>query len=139
MQVDDCIFCKIVSGQLPCAKVYEDQQVLAFLDIGPISPGHTLVIPKFHAQRLTDCPADTVAAVGQKVGAIARAVLEATRVNDFNLLCNNGPHAGQVVPHVHFHIIPRRESDGLLGSWPAGSYAEGEMAALAQDIAARVD
>ena len=112
MSADDCIFCKIIAGQIPSEKIYEDEVIYSFLDIGPISDGHTLVIPKKHFERLDQCPAEILGQVGCGLGKIAKAVAEAMDCDGYNLLCNNGKAAGQVVTHVHVHIIPRYMSEG---------------------------
>jgi histidine triad (HIT) family protein len=134
MEAKDCIFCKIVGGQIPVAKVYEDDAVLAFLDIGPVSTGHTLVIPKVHYGTVDECPADVLTDLVQPICRIAKAVVAATRCDGYNVLCNNGPAAGQVVHHVHFHVIPRTKGDGVFNHWPASEYPEGRMEATAAAI-----
>lgn len=116
----DCIFCKIVTGAIPCHKVYEDDAVLSFLDVGPLSRGHTLVIPKAHHVTLADTPPDLAGRCMAAVAKLGPAVAKATGVAGWNVLQNNGAVAGQVVMHVHFHIIPRREGDGLGYRWPTG-------------------
>jgi histidine triad (HIT) family protein len=115
----DCIFCKIAAGEIPCTRVYEDDVCLAFMDIGPIAPGHTLVIPKVHVERLADLPADTAAHIARRLGPLAAAVQGAMDAAGVNLLQNNGTAAGQQVPHLHYHLIPRRPNDGLGFRWPA--------------------
>ena len=140
----DCIFCKIIAGEIPSARVYEDEHCLAFMDIAPLQPGHTLVIPKDHHELMTDMPAETMAAVGRVLPRAARAVMAASGAEGFSILQSNRAVAGQVVPHVHVHIIPRRNADGLGFRWNAGQYAEGEMddwrsriaAALEEDVEA---
>jgi histidine triad (HIT) family protein len=123
----DCIFCKILAGEIPSARIYEDDDVLAFLDIEPLAPGHTLVIPKDHHEQLTEMPADTMASVGHVLPKLARAVRAATGAEGLNILQCNAACAGQTVDHVHYHIIPRRPEDGLGYRWNSASYAEGEM------------
>ncbi len=134
MSSDDCVFCKMVAGQIPVAKIYEDKVVLAFLDIGPVSDGHTLVIPKKHFTKLHECPADILAEVGARLGKIGGAVADAMGAEGYNLLCNNGRAAGQVVEHLHFHIIPRNSGDGVFNSWPAYKYPEGKIEQIAAKI-----
>ena len=129
-----CVFCKIVAGAIPSSKVFEDERCLAFLDIGPLAPGHVLVFPKTHADRLWEVAPETASAIGAQLPRLARAVMEATGAAGCNILQNNGEVSGQVVEHVHFHIIPRRAADGLPYSWPAGSYGEGEMASMQRKI-----
>ncbi len=131
---DECIFCKISQGDIPAGKVYEDERVLAFLDIGPVSEGHCLLIPKEHYRRLEDCPADTLAALGSSIGRIARAIVAATDAEGYNVLSNNGRCAGQLVEHVHFHIIPRRTGDGFCIPWPAKEYPRGRADQLLRKI-----
>lgn len=123
----DCIFCKIVAGDIPCSRVYEDDQVLAFLDIGPLASGHTLVIPKRHARLITELSADESAALFGQVPRLAQAVLASTGAEGLNVLQNNGGCSGQEVPHVHVHLIPRAPGDGLGYRWNAGSYDDGQQ------------
>jgi histidine triad (HIT) family protein len=134
MSADDCVFCKMVAGQIPVAKIYEDQVVLAFLDIGPVSDGHTLVIPKQHFEKLGDCPPELLAQVGSRLGKVAKAVVSAMSSDGYNVLCNNGRAAGQLVEHLHFHIIPRNIGDGVFDRWPAYEYEKGKI----EQIAAKV-
>ncbi len=126
-----CIFCRIVAAEIPSAVVYEDDAVLAFLDIGPLAEGHLLVIPRQHAAQLTDLSADATARLGSVLPRMGRALLHVTGAAGFNVLINNGSVAGQVVPHVHVHLIPRRESDGLGYRWNAGKYMTGRAEQLA--------
>jgi histidine triad (HIT) family protein len=116
----DTIFGRIIAGQIPCHKVYEDDRVLAFLDINPLTRGHTLVIPKEPAETLDKLSDDSAAALGRVLPRICRAVIEATGVTQYNVLENNGAGAHQAVLHVHFHVIPKPNADGGLGIvWPA--------------------
>jgi len=131
---DDCIFCKIVAGEIPSVKVYEDSVVLAFMDIGPISDGHTLVIPKEHVEKLHHCNPELMAQVGQAVVKVANAVSKAIPSDGYNVLCNNGISAGQLVDHMHFHIIPRNTDDGVFNRWPAYEYPQGKAQKLAEKI-----
>ena len=139
MNKDDCIFCKIASGTMPSTKVYEDDQIIAFLDIGPISDGHTLVVPKQHYEKLHKCPAELMAKIGLCIGRIAGAVAEATNAEGYNVLCNNGRAAGQLVDHLHFHIIPRHSKDGVFNRWPAYTYPEGKIAEIADGILKKLE
>jgi histidine triad (HIT) family protein len=113
------IFDKILSGEIPSHKVYEDEHVLAFLDIGPLSDGHTLVIPKERKVRLDQLSDESAAAIGRVLPRLCRAVMRATGATDYNILQNNGSAAHQVVMHVHFHIIPKFGREGLGLLWPA--------------------
>ncbi|MFA5554104.1 MAG: HIT family protein [Phycisphaerae bacterium] len=134
MGAKDCIFSKIVSGEIPSVKVYEDEAVLAFLDINPISDGHTLVIPKQKFIRIDDCPPEILAQLCSKLGKIAKAVAAATGCDGYNVLCNNGRAAGQLIDYVHFHIIPRKAGDGVFNKWPKYTYPPGVIDKIAQKI-----
>ncbi len=134
MSAEDCIFCEMTAGEIAVAKIYEDDVVLAFLDIGPVSDGHTLVVPKAHFGRLHECSADVLAGISNCIGRIAQAVVSAVDAEAYNVLCNNGTAAGQLVEHVHFHIIPRNSGDGVFDRWPAYKYRQGR----AEEIAARI-
>jgi histidine triad (HIT) family protein len=134
MSADDCLFCKMVAGQIPVTKIYEDRTVLVFLDIGPISDGHALVIPKQHFEKLHDCPAEILGQVFSRLGEIAGAVAAAMDSDGYNLLCNNGRAAGQLIEHLHFHIIPRNTGDRLFSRWPSYEYEEGKIYEIAGTI-----
>ena len=114
------IFDKIIAGEIPCHKVFEDQHVLAFLDIMPLSLGHTLVIPKERKAQLHQLSDESSAAIGRALPRLCRAVLSATGASAYNVLQNNGSAAHQAVFHVHFHIIPKIGSQGLGVGWNAG-------------------
>ncbi len=134
----ETIFHKIVSGELPCHKVYEDDQVLAFLDVFPLSKGHTLVIPKVHAETLDQLDDEHAAAIGRVLPRIARAVKKVSGAEAYNILQNNGALAHQAVMWLHFHIIPKFEDGSGLGvNWPAGKLGD-EGAELAAAIAAEI-
>lgn len=117
----NCIFCKIIAGQIPCHKLYEDDRVLAFLDIGPLSQGHCLIIPKEHYTTIDQMPADLACACAAVLPKLSKAIITATGAAGWNVLQNNGAIAGQEVNHVHFHIIPRTDDDGLGYRWLAGT------------------
>ena len=123
-----CIFCAIAAGEVPSFKVYEDDLVLAYLDINPFSRGHTLVIPKGHAAGILDVDDETLSALVLRVKKVAAHVKEVLGCDGFNILQNNGAAAGQTVPHLHFHIVPRRGEGGGI-SFTSG---KGDMAALAK-------
>ncbi len=122
----DCIFCKIVEKKIPSAIVYEDKHSLAFLDINPLNPGHTLVIPKKHYETIADIPEKDLVELAKAVRKVAIAVEKATGAQGLNVTQNNGKAADQLVPHSHFHIIPRFEGDGLFSRWETKKYKEGE-------------
>ncbi|MCW5801487.1 MAG: HIT family protein [Deltaproteobacteria bacterium] len=133
----ETIFSKILRGEIPCHKVYEDDQVLAFLDINPISRGHTLVIPKESAATLDQLSDEASAAIGRVLPRLARAVLAVTGAPAYNVLQNNGASAHQAVFHVHFHIIPKHADGSGLGiGWPSGKLDDGS--ALAAQIAGKL-
>jgi histidine triad (HIT) family protein len=134
MSGQDCIFSKIVAGQIPAQKVYEDDVVLAFLDINPISDGHTLVIPKKKYERMDDCPAEFLGQLCSRLGRIAQAVVAAMDAEGYNVLCNNGRAAGQLIDYVHFHIIPRKSGDGVLAKWPQHPYPQGRIEEIAERV-----
>ena len=134
MSQPDCIFCKIVAGQIPSTKIFENEHVLAFLDVGPVTDGHLLVIPKTHCRRLDQMGPKTMVEVTVVLPALAGAVQQAAGADGYTLLCNNGVAAGQVVEHVRFHIIPRKTGDGLFSHWPAQQYPDGRAAAVAEKI-----
>ncbi|HEU5058244.1 MAG TPA: HIT domain-containing protein [Kofleriaceae bacterium] len=133
------VFGKILRGEIPCHKVYEDDQVLAFLDINPLSRGHVLIIPKEAAATLDALSDDSAAAIGRVLPRIARAACAAAGTREFNVLQNNGPGAHQAVMHVHFHIIPKTaEGRGLGIGWKPQTLEDAEARKLAADIAARI-
>lgn len=135
----ETIFSKIIRGEIPCHKVYEDQHVLAFLDIAPLSRGHTLVIPKEPATTVDQLSDESAAAIGRVLPRISRAVLKATGATAFNILQNNGAAAHQAVFHVHFHIIPKFDNGTGLGiRWDAQTFDHAAGALLAKDVAAKI-
>ena len=133
--MSDTIFSRIIRGEIPCHKVYEDEKVLAFLDVGPLSKGHTLVIPKEAKATLDQLSDESAAAIGRVLPRLCRAVLKATGATAYNVLQNNGAAAHQAVSHVHFHIIPKFAGTGLGIDWPAGKLDGARGQALAQEIA----
>lgn len=133
------IFDKILDGSIPCHRVYEDDKVLAFLDIGPLSDGHTLVIPKERKAHLHELSDDAAAAIGRVLPRVARAVLAATGATAYNVLQNNGSEAHQAVFHVHFHIIPKVGAKGLEFGWRSQKFDHADGAALAAKIREKLD
>ena len=111
---NNCVFCAIAAGEIPSFKVYEDDIVLAYMDINPFTKGHVLVIPKEHTEGLLDTPDTTLAAVIARVKKIAAHIKTALPCDGFNILQNNGESAGQTVKHVHFHIVPRYGSEPIV-------------------------
>jgi histidine triad (HIT) family protein len=135
----DTVFGKILRGEIPCHKVYEDERVLAFLDINPLSAGHTLVIPKEPAETMGAISDESAAALGRVLPRLCRAVVAVTGVPEYNVLENNGRRAHQAIPHVHFHIIPKPNArEGLGVGWPMSAFDHQAGAALAARIAAAI-
>ncbi len=126
----DNIFTKIIDGEIPCHKVYEDKHVLAFLDVGPLSKGHTLVIPKERKAALHELSDESAAAIGRVLPRLCRAVMQATGTDAYNVLQNNGSAAHQAVFHVHFHIIPKFSDAGLQMSWAGGTLDDDDATRL---------
>ena len=132
--MDDCLFCKIVEGKIPAAKVYEDANVICFLDIMPANKGHCLVVPRKHSQNLTEIDEDDLFAVMQATKKVARALSLCFGNGSFNLVMNNGKEAGQVVNHTHVHLIPRFQKDRLRLKWSHLKYEDKEMNDVAEKI-----
>lgn len=136
---EDCVFCKIVRGDLPCSRLFEDDRVLAFLDIAPWNKGHSLIIPKEHHNSITTVPTaflDRMMAIAPALGA---ALMRAADADGFNLLLSNGPCAGQVVPHAHLHVIPRHPDDGLhMPARNVGYESDQEKESLVADVKKRL-
>ena len=131
----ETIFSKILSGEIPSYKVYEDELVYAFLDIGPLSPGHTLVIPKEAVATLDMLSDESSAAIGRVLPRLCRAVMAATGTKEYNVLQNNGSTAHQAVMHVHYHIIPKPNAESGLGvGWPSTTLEQNDAQALAKAI-----
>lgn len=137
--MSDTIFSKIIAGEIPCHRVYEDEHVLAFLDIGPLAEGHTLVIPKEAAATLDQLSDEASAVIGRVLPRVCRAVMQATGATAYNVLQNNGATAGQEVMHVHFHVIPKTGSGGLQKSWTPGVIDHAKGAALAERMRGMMD
>ena len=136
---ENCIFCKIVAGEIPCARVYEDEHVLAFLDINPIAQGHTLVVLKEHYPTLLDVPPNEGESLIRAMRLVAGGLLGATKAGGFNCIQNNFHCAGQMVFHAHWHLIPRFDNDGL-PDWPGGRYADNAaMQQLARSISVHIN
>ena len=125
----DCVFCKIVSGEIPCLKVYEDEAALAFMDIAKDVDGHILVVPKKHCGSILDCDTETLNAVAQAVQKVSKHLTSACGYEGVNLLNASGACAGQSVPHFHIHIIPRKPGDGL-DAWPKFDGAKEDIRAV---------
>lgn len=137
----NCIFCKIVEGSIPAAKVYEDEYVLAFLDLSQVTEGHTLVIPKKHIENIFSMDSETASQYFEKVPFIANGVKEAFNVEGVNLLNNSGQVAGQTVFHYHMHILPRYgKNDGFDVKWTTHieNYTNEQLKAIADSIGNKI-
>ena len=130
----DCIFCKIIAGDIPCFKLHEDGNTIAFMDINPVNPGHALIVHKAHHRDLFDIPAENIAAVTQTAQNVAKAVQATLLPPGMNLLQCNGPAAKQSVLHFHMHVIPRHMEDGLTMNWELVQGDIEEIGALAERI-----
>lgn len=134
----DCIFCKIVAGEIPCFKLYEDDTSLAFMDINPANPGHALAIVKEHWENLHEIPDEALAGVAQTAKRVARATQAVVAPDGINLVQANGPGAMQSVPHFHFHVLPRQTGDDLSLNWGHNPGDMDEVKALYEKISAAI-
>lgn len=132
--MSDCIFCKIVEGKIPSTKLFEDDSAIAILDINPITIGHSLYISKGHYATLLDVPEGKLAGITRNLQKVVSALLKATGCEGFNIIQNNTRCAGQLVPHLHFHLIPRKPGDSIHFNWQIGTYQKEESRKLAEDI-----
>ncbi|MEI6972223.1 MAG: HIT family protein [bacterium] len=132
---ENCVFCKIVAGTIPSTKVYEDDSVLVFMDISPVTKGHALVVPKAHHDPITAVPLVLLQQVIAVVQKVAKAQVYALKADGINVTQANGEIAGQVIPHVHFHVIPRLKSDPHTWHMPQLKYdSDAEMKQYAELI-----
>ena len=139
--MSDCIFCSIIKGDIPCAKVYENEHVLAFLDISQVTKGHTLVIPKIHKENVYELTPDIARHVFEAVPKIAKAIKEEYNPIGLNTLNNNGEHAGQSVFHFHMHLIPRYgKEDGFGAVWKThtSEYTKEDLQEISSSIAKHI-
>ena len=139
MQDPNCPFCKIVSGEIPSKKVYEDESFLAFLDINPANAGHTLIIPKQHYQTIISIPEDDLFGLMKVIKRLASAVRETMVAEGLNIHQSNGTVAGQIIPHLHFHLIPRFKDDGFGFGWPHKQLPDEEMEVTRKKLAEKMD
>jgi histidine triad (HIT) family protein len=121
-QDSHCVFCKIVRGEIPSARVLETDHAVVFLDINPLNPGHTLLVPRAHHAQLAELPEEIAAHAGSLLPKLCRAVRAATNAEGLNVIINNGAIAGQTIDHCHWHIIPRFANDSVHWPWPQGKY-----------------
>lgn len=133
----DCIFCQIIDNDIPSYKVYEDENVVAFLDILPISPGHVIIAPKEHVANLEDLSDEMLCAMTKTFKKIGKAMTDGLDAKGYSVLLNNKSAAQQHVPHVHFHVVPRAEGDGL-ERWPQSGYDEGQAEFYQQKIKSKL-
>ena len=131
--MEECLFCKIVKGELPSSKIYEDEYTLAFLDLFPVNKGHSLVISKEHYKNIFDVPEESLSKISSVMKNVADAVKNGVNADGISIAQSNGKDAGQVISHIHFHVMPRFKNDGLK-LWPQGKYEEGEMDKFKEDI-----
>lgn len=129
----DCIFCKIVNYEIPGEIIYEDEKIMAFLDLHPAVKGHALLIPKVHCENFLALPDDLITYLFHRAKEIAPAIMKGSHADGFNIGINNGSSAGQVIFHCHIHLIPRHQNDGLT-NWQGSDYAEGEMKFFGEEI-----
>jgi len=135
--MNDCIFCKIVNKKIPCHKIYENKKILAFLDINPVNPGHTLIIPKKHYETILNVDDETLKELAIAIKKISSAVYNGLKLKGFNIGINQFKVAGQIVPHLHVHIIPRKENDGIR-LWPTREYENKEERKRVQEKITRL-
>lgn len=133
--MNDCIFCKIVKGEIPAHKIYEDKNTLAFLDITPVNIGHTLVIPKEHHINIYETPEELISDMMKTVKRISKAIKSGLQVDGINVHMNNDPAAGQIIFHSHMHVIPRIKDDNFTNWKGKRSYQEGEKELVVKKIA----
>ncbi len=129
----DCLFCKIIKGETPSTKIYEDDDSYAFLDISPVNSGHVLLVPKKHSRNLFDTDDETLRQLAPTLKKLTNAIKAGTNADGINIHINNEPAAGQVIFHLHMHIIPRYPNDGLR-LWKGKEYSEGETEEVAEKI-----
>lgn len=128
-----CVFCKIISGELPSHKVYEDEFILAFLDINPVNPGHTLIVPKKHLVNIEETSEEILARLIKTAKKVGASLKKNLGMAGYNIQINNDPVAGQIVAHLHFHLVPRLDNDGLK-LWPQKKYRPGEAEEILKKI-----
>jgi len=136
--MSDCIFCQIINKVIPAEFVYEDDDMVAFLDVNPVHPGHALVMPKQHVEKFVDVSPENCKAIAGVIQKIMKSLTGDLGYDGVNLIQNNGAAAGQIVPHLHFHVIPRKSGDGF-AHWHGQGYANGEAALWAAKMRAALE
>jgi histidine triad (HIT) family protein len=129
-----CVFCRIIRGEIPSARVLETDHAVVLLDINPLNPGHALIVPRAHHAHLGELPADISAHAGSLLPRICRAIKSATGADGINVIINNGRVAGQTIEHCHWHVIPRFDNDRLHWPWPQGKYSGDELIQMKERI-----
>ena len=132
--MDDCLFCKIINGEIPSYGVYEDEKNFAFLDINPINKGHALVLPKNHVHKITDAEEEDIKALSIALKKVVKGIEDGIGVRNLNVFVNQGAYAGQVIPHLHFHVVPRHVGDGMKIEVPKINLSEKEFLDIAEKI-----
>ncbi len=138
MKDPNCVFCKIAANEIPSKKVYEDEYYLAFLDINPANAGHALIIPKQHYQTIISIPEDDLFGLMKVIKRLAAAVRETMVADGLNIHQSNGTVAGQIIPHLHFHLIPRYKDDGFGFGWPHKQLPDDEMESTRKKLAEKM-
>lgn len=136
--MEDCIFCKVIKGEIPSHGVYEDDKTFAFLDINPINAGHTLVVPKNHVSKVTEAGDDDLLALTNSLKKIIGALEDSLGIDNLNVFINQGRDAGQLIDHLHYHIVPRHSGDGVKFDVPQRKPSEEELKELAEKIKSAV-
>ncbi len=137
--MEECIFCEIVKGEIPCYKVYEDEKTLAFLDINPVNVGHTLVMPKNHVPKISVAEEDDLLALTKTLKKVVKGVEKSMGVDNLNVFINQGRDAGQLIPHLHYHIVPRHAGDGVKFDVPQRKLSEGEFKDVVEKIRSAIE
>ena len=136
---NDCIFCKIIRCEMPSFKIYEDEDALAFMDVNPLTPGHALVVPRYHAQDILEMPGDWIGKSFVAAGRVARAIQKTLSPDGISIVQANGPGAKQSVFHLHVHVIPRSINDNLAMNWELVAGDMEKIRRMAKKISANVE
>lgn len=134
IKMEEYIFCKIVKGEIPSYKVYEDEKTLAFLDVNPINVGHTLIMPKNHVSKISMAEEEDLLALTKALKKVIKAVENSLGVDNLNVFVNQGRDAGQLIPHLHYHVVPRRKGDGVNFDVPQRKLSEEEFKNVVEKI-----
>lgn len=137
--MEECIFCEIVKGEIPCYKVYEDEKTLAFLDINPVNVGHALVMPKNHVPKISVAEEDDLLALTKALKKVVKGVEKSMGVDNLNVFVNQGRDAGQLIPHLHYHVVPRHAGDGVKFDVPQRKLSEEEFKDVVEKIRSTIE